>query len=456
MEPRPNVLIVHCHDLGQYLHCYGVPTVRTPHLDSFAAEGVRFRRSFCTAPSCSPSRAALFTGRYPHSNGMLGLAHGQFAWDLNPRERHLAQYLGEAGYATTAVGVVHETSAGAARCGYESYHAPCLAAEAAEAAIEVLHAAHERPEPFLLSVGFVEPHRLPYPAAEGWLPQEHGFPGPHLAADQTLGVHIPAYLRDTPGTRAELAGLQGAVHHVDRQFGRILAAVDQLGLRESTLVVFTADHGIAMPRAKCSLYDPGIEVPLLLRLPSRPGWSGGRTLEPMVSNIDVLPTLLDLAGLEKPAGLQGRSLAPLLDGDPYAARDAVFAEMTYHDYYDPRRCIRTESHKLIANFTTAPAFMDPSQQWRPRSDTVVPACRAVAYHEDIELYDLEADPWEQHDLARDPEQAELRATLSRQLLEHLSATDDPILEGAVASPQHRRTVEALEGKRRAERGSVEP
>lgn len=106
-ERRPNILIVHCHDLGQYLHCYGVKTVRTPNLDLLASQGVRFSRSFCTNPGCSPSRASLFTGRYPHSNGVMGLCHANFAWDLHPGEQHLAQLLHNAGYATAAVGVIH-------------------------------------------------------------------------------------------------------------------------------------------------------------------------------------------------------------------------------------------------------------------------------------------------------------------------------------------------------------
>jgi len=447
-EARPNVLLVHCHDLGQFLHCYGVKTVHTPNLDKLAAEGVRFARSFCTAPGCSPSRASIFTGRWPHSNGVMGLCHANFAWDLNPEERHLAQIFHDAGYATAAVGVIHETASGFQRCGYERHLRQASAAPATDAAINLLREFAAKPEnPFFLSVGFVEPHRLPYrePDWPGALPGDNSFPGPALEPDDSLGVDVPGYLRDTPGTRRELAGLQGAVRHVDAQFGRLMAALAETGLETRTLLVFTADHGIAMPRAKCSLYEPGVQVALILRLPGRQGWHGGAVRQEMISNIDYLPTILDLAGVPIPANVQGRSFAPLLDGKPYEPRREIFTEMTYHDYYDPRRAIRTESHKLIVNFTTAPAFMDPSQCWRPPSDTTVPANHAVAYHPHVELYDLTKDPWEQNDVAQRPEYAEVRSALVRRLHKHLVETKDPILEGAVTSPQHRRAMEILEG-----------
>jgi arylsulfatase A-like enzyme len=441
---RPNILVAHCHDLGQYLHSYGVETVQTPRLDAFAREGVRFARSFCTAPSCSPSRASLFTGRYPHNNGVMGLCHATFAWDLHPQERHLGQFLSDTGYTTAAVGIIHETRSGAARCGYQTYDPAARAREATDAAIERLRVLREQPgRPFYLSVGFIEPHRLP--GADTDPPGEHGFTTPYIKPDAALGIQIPGYLRDTPGTREELAELQGAVRHVDIQFGRLMDAVYELGLAENTLVIFTTDHGVAMPRAKCSLYDPGISVALMMRLPSRPGWHGGITHSSLVSNIDVVPTLLDLLGVPIPGGVQGRSLAPLLDGRPCAPRTEIFAEMTYHDYYDPRRCIRTESHKLVANFSTAPAFMDPSQSWRPRSDTATPPNRAVAYHNAVEVYDLRADPWEQVDLSEMPEAASIRQELAGRLVHHLVATDDPILAGAVTSPHHRRTLGQLEG-----------
>jgi N-sulfoglucosamine sulfohydrolase len=256
---RPNILLVHVHDLGQFLHCYGVKTVQTPNLDALATAGVRFSRSFCTNPGCSPSRASIFTGRYPHSNGVMGLCHANFAWDLNPGERHLAQLLHDGGYSTTAVGVIHETASGYKRCGYDRYLPPASAVPATDAAIRMLREYAAKPgRPFFLCVGFIEPHRLPYrePSWPGALPNDNSFPGPALKPDDSLGVQIPGYLRDTEGTRRELAGLQGGVRHIDSQVGRLMAALKEIRLEDKTLTIFTTDHGIAMPRAKCGMAMP--------------------------------------------------------------------------------------------------------------------------------------------------------------------------------------------------------
>jgi len=443
---RPNIVTFHCHDLGQFLHCYGVKTVRTPNLDKFAEQGVRFARSFCAQPGCSASRASLFTGRYPHNNGVMGLTHANFAWDLRPEEKHLAQFLKEAGYATVAVGVIHETRSGAKRCGYDKHINKGRAGEGTTAAIEELKRLAASRPPFYLYGGFIEPHRLPYPKGPGQPAEGHGFPGPHLTPDRSLGVEVPGYLRGTSGTREELAGLQGAVRHVDEQFGRWMQVIQELGLEKNTLVIVTTDHGIAMPRAKCSVYEPGLQVALLLRHAGRKGWHGGVVRNEMVSNIDVLPTLLELAGIPVPANVQGRSFAPLLDGGTYTPNARIFGELTYHGYYDPQRSIRTERHKLIANFSTAPSFQDPSQQWRPRSNPLTPEYPALAFHPHLELYDLAKDPWEQVDLAKQGEFAAIRNDLASRLYQHMVETDDPLLRGAVTSPQHETTLKLLRGE----------
>lgn len=438
--PRP-IVVLHCHDLGQHLNCYGVETVNSPNLNRFASQGVLFERNFCTAPQCSPSRASIFTGRYPHSNGVMGLTHADFAWDLNPGEQHLGQLLKGAGYSTHGVGVIHETRSGGKRCGFDDYTNESKAQGMADAVIAKLRAVGRSPDkPFYIQAGSIEPHRLGGPNRDG----DQGFLDGRLQPDSERGVQIPGYLRDTTGTRTELAELQGAVRHMDEHMGRVFAAVNELGLDGNTLVIFTTDHGIAMPRAKCSVYEPGLRTSFILRYPQRAGWFGGVRKREMVSNIDLLPTVLDAAGIPVPAAVQGRSLGPLLDGRSYTPRDRIFGEITYHDYYDPRRSIRTEKHKLIVNFTSAPAFMDPSQSWRPRSDTIVPANHALAYHPPWELYDLERDPWEQKDLSADASYRDVLADLRSKLVAHMRGTQDPILKGAVTGPLHRRAQSWLE------------
>lgn len=434
---QPNILVITCHDLGRFLGCYGVPTVHTPNLDRLAGDGILFRQAFCAAPQCSPSRASLFTGRYPHSHGVMGLTHDPFGWDLPDSDHHLASILKSAGYATSVFGVSHEARS-AERCGYDVAVPPSDWPVVNRHALEHLrrHAAGE--QPFFMHLGYREPHRLPNPAESGHM----GFLGNHMAPDDQLGVTIPPYIRGEPSARVEMAELQGAVRTLDAAIGEILEALDTLGLAHDTLVVFTTDHGLALPRAKCSLYDPGLEIALILRWSGR-GWLGGRSVSSLVSNVDIAPTLLEALGLPVSDTVQGASLMPLLDQEAASVRDCIYGEMTYHEYYDPRRCVRTDRHKLIVNFSTAPSFMDPSQSWRPRTIPVVPEDPATSYHVPVELYDLEADPLEHHNLAGNPLHGDSEARLLGMLSEWMQATDDPLLHGAVPAPAHGKAAAAL-------------
>ena len=416
-EPRPNLVCVICHDLGQHLGCYGVPGLRTPHLDAFAAAGLRFANSFCTAPQCSPSRSALWTGRYPHANGVVGLAGGGFENELHEGERHLAQILGEAGYETCLCGNQH-VSARPERCGFGRIHAAISCVDVAPAAVEFLRNREPGGTPFFLQAAFFEPHR----------PFDHYDVEPLDPAQ----VHVPPYLPDIPEVREDLADLEASCASVDRAFGAIVQALDEAGLGDDTVVVFTADHGIAFPHAKMTLYDPGIETALLMRVP---GTEGGQVYGEMISNVDVAPTVLDLLGLEIPANVQGRSFSGLLRGEGYEPREAVCAEKTYHSYYDPMRAIRTDRWKLIANFDYAPQ-QEISGQYTVNTKSYVEIIRArplaCISHPPFELYDLEADPWEQHDLADEPAHAEVRDGLIRRLRQWMEDTGDPLLEGPMA------------------------
>src|SRR5690606_23088392 len=157
-------------------------------------------------------------------------------------------------------GIHHETRQGppeqvAARCGMDEVLPPAPANVLVDQAIERIDRFRDSNQPFYIQIGFHEPHRI---KASNEPETVMGFVGDEIEPDDELGIHVPPYLFDDAGTRTELAELQGAIHALDRQVGRLLEHLDQSGLAENTLVIATTDHGIAMPRAKCTLYDPGI------------------------------------------------------------------------------------------------------------------------------------------------------------------------------------------------------
>ena len=424
---RPNLLLIHCHDLGRHLGTYGVAAVQTPRLDRLACEGVLFENSFCTHPTCSPSRAALFTGRYPHATGVLGLTAAHIKWSLAPQEKHLAAILAQSGYRCVLAGLFHEhLPTDFPRLGYHRRlcgSAP--AREVAAAACSWIGSEAGAAEPFFLTVGLFEPHR----------PFDHGGVGP----DSTRGVTVPQFIpQESEAQRqaaaGEFAALQGAVGEADRRIGEVLDALDAAGLGDETVVVFTTDHGIAMPRAKGSLYDPGIGIALIVRGPAL-GGEGGLRSSALVSNVDVLPTLVEGLGIAVPAAdsarWQGRSfLAPLRGGD--GSRAAVFAEKNFHNTYDPMRCIRTDRHKLIANFEMGPTVVPGDVQVGAVFRASVE--RFTPHRPPFELYDLHADPWEQVNLAGTPGAAPLEADLKARLRGWMEETADPLLAGPIRSP----------------------
>jgi N-sulfoglucosamine sulfohydrolase len=421
-----NLLIITCHDLGRHLGCYGQPTVNSPNLDHLAEQGVRLTDAFCVAPQCSPSRAAMFTGRYPHCNGVMGLTHADFAWDLAAGEKHLANILRDAGWHTASNGNTHE-GRNYDRLGFverlNDHYAPAIA----DGCAAFINRDHGRP--FYLQVGFFEPHR----------PFDHGGAVP----DISKGVIVPPYLVDDEDARREVAAFQGAIRMVDAAIGQLLAALDRSGKADNTLVLFTTDHGIPFPRAKCSLYEPGLGISLILRWPPA-RWRSGSSFPSLLPNIDILPTLLELLELPIPAAVQGRSFAPLLRGDAsYKRNEFIFSEMTFHTYTDPRRAVRNRTHKLIVNFSSAPVFMDPSQSWRPATITRLPADPSGAFHVPIELYDLRDDPLEHRNLAEMPEHRPTRDALLARLHRWMHDTADPLLSGIPMSPIYQAAMAKL-------------
>jgi arylsulfatase A-like enzyme len=427
MMAARDVVLMTTHDIGRHLHCYGADSVESPHLDALAAEGVVFTSAFCTAPQCSPSRASLATGRYPHNNGVLGLAHHGFDWEL--AVPHAAATLASHGFETHLFGGQH-VSLHPERLGFAHMHAPDhsrgnASGDSIAAGLEdLVRGAGEKR--LYIEINFEETHR-PYPV---------------LTAEQLRDAHpeIPAYLPTGPEAAAELAALEFAVGQMDAAAGRVLQALDAAGRAENAIVVFTTDHGLAMPRAKCTLYDPGIEVSLIFHWPA--GRLASRRPEALVSNIDVLPTLLEAAGVAIPAAVQGRSLLPLMRGETGEHRDAIFAEKTFHSYYDPMRCVRTNRHKYIRNFETAFAVEVPGDIQAGAIFRADPSRYSTDRPHVVELYDLESDPLELANLAGTPNLRELERELSEQLWAWMRETHDPLLDGPVASPRYRLAMES--------------
>lgn len=421
---RPNVLIVTTHDTGRFIEPYGVATVETPNLKRLAAEGVRFN-AYTTAPQCSPSRASLTTGRYPHANGVMGLTHGEHRWDLHPNERTIPQILRTAGYRSGHWGVEH-AARDPQRIGNDCYDDACDI-ESTVAGVSAFIEA-DPDQPFVVQIGLTETHRV----------SDHSFGGSPFGV---RGITVPAYLPDAPDTRADLADFQGCVNRADANVGRLVRVLEERELLDETLVLFVSDHGIAFPRAKCTLYDPGVEISLIARLPGTP-LSGGAAPPGMAGIMDIVPTLIDLTDAEAPADLHGASLLPLASGASPGHAE-LFVEKTYHSYYDPMRGIRTDDWKYIRNFEAGlgvevPADVAGGGAYRDLAGRLEPSVHAPA-----ELYDLRSDPHEWTNLAGRPEYASVESELEAKVAKWMRETGDPLLDGPVASPFYRRAMHGL-------------
>jgi arylsulfatase A-like enzyme len=365
----------------------------------------------------------MMTGRWPHATGVLGLTHGPFRWALNDDEVHLAQFLAAAGYTTHLIGVQHVVpEARVARLGYHTREPGGKAPNVGKTVRARLEQQKDSGKPFFLSVGFVQPHR--------------DFRMHDTEPDSSMGVYVPGYVpqqteAQAAAARAEFAEIQGAIRDVDAGVDIILGAVDELGLRDNTVVVFTADHGIAMPRAKCSLYDPGIEVPLIMRAPMW-GTQPGTRLEGLVSNVDYFPTFAEALELEPPPGrIQGLSfLAYLRGGKPH--RSEIFAEKTYHTDYDPLRCVRTEKFKCIINFDLNEAYDSPTdiKKGAIYRTGIEHFCETRRM---FELYDLTEDRWELNNVSGAEQYARVEEELRGRILAWMRETQDPLLRGPVGS-----------------------
>lgn len=438
---RPlNIVYLHAHDAGRWVQPYGYP-VETPNLMRFAKEAVLFRKAFCTTPTCAPSRVSLSSSQYPHQLGMYGLPHE--GWRYADFSHHWVRILRSWGYETALAGVQHECiRADLPELGYEKLldTRPKTGEFYQETIdhVERFLAVREDPRPFFLSIGIDEPHRDNLTRPEINL---HGksdrFSKTRFYDPKKLDGRYtapPPWLPDLPEIRQDMESYREGVKLMDEYMGRVLYVLDHMGYRDNTLVIITADHGIEFPGGKMTLGDQGLQVMLMMRGPADTPFHGGRVVEPLVSHLDVLPTVCELLGKPAPHSFEGKSLVPLARGDVPALHECVFAELTHHGDRgpEPLRAVRTERYKLVRRHLDVSNIM-----WHDGPTT--PVMRAAGWYKRAnapkeELFDLYLDPMEACNRIDDPALQEVRKELGARLDAWMARTGDPFPTGVFPPP----------------------
>lgn len=378
------------------------------------------------------------TGLQPHQNGLMGLSN--FGWTL--RVPHLAERLRDAGYSTHLFGFQHETHEPPETLGYTQVHsqdnrrvgAVCNGVESF-----LRDSSGGEGKPWFAYCGFFDVHRRWRSLAESRFdPAE---------------VAVPAFLPDDSTVRADLARFHQDIEVMDAAVGGVIQTLEETGLDTETLVIFATDHGAAFPNAKATLYDAGVHIPLILHHAGN--IEGGKVYDQLISNTDVVPTLLQMAGLEVPTGLAGRSFLPLLEGETYQERDSVAGSLFYDVAYDPMHYVRTKRYKYIRSFAVTPGDAVGADPETLSSFTggrhvrvddfdvlTTPTWQifptGVEKPEPEELYDLSIDPAEQTNLAASKDHAAILEQMRGKLKQMMTDTESPLLSGHVAPPERQR------------------
>jgi N-sulfoglucosamine sulfohydrolase len=440
-RPR-NLLLILADDLNaDSMGWMGSKLGATPNTDAFARTCHRFEQLHVSVPICQPSRAALLTGRVPHRNGALG---------FHPVSRDvptLPEVLAARGYFTAAFNkTLHMTPED--KFGW-ALHDDGFGKnpKALRANVErAMREAAAKNQPFFINANITDPHR-PFHGTEPRGDADGGPPRrlPPNQANQSAvepfaetAITVPAFLEDLPGVRKEVAQYFSSVRRFDESFGEIQAALEASGARGNTVIVFLSDHGMSFPFSKATVYRNGTWAPVLL------WWPGmGKPVvntEDMVSSVDLMPTLLELLSVPAPAGMDGRSLVPLLEGKQQPGRDHVVTHVNSvsSGRSFPGRCVRSRGQSYIWNSWpdgktrfAVEAMIGLSFRAMEEAAAEDPRIRArvqqYLHRTRQEFYDLEQDPDERRNLIDDPKrQAEIKALRSL-LLAHMRKTADPLL-----------------------------
>lgn len=430
-RPRRNILVIVSDDQGLQFGSYGHRVIQTPNLDRLASEGVRFTHAYCTTASCSASRSVILTGLYNHANGQFGHAHAPHNFHTHATVRSLPRLLRDQGYLTGVIGKLHvqPPSQYPFEVGGEG-NARDLTGMARKAG-DLFGRAREAGQPFYLHIGYGDPHR----AGRGF-GNDRQYAGVKPVLYDPAKVDVPFFLPDQPEVRKELAEYYQAISRLDQGVGMLLDELRKSGQYEETLIVYLSDNGMPFPGAKASVYEAGMRLPLIVRSPELK--RRGSVNNAMVNWTDLAPTCLEWAGVRGPDyPLHGRSFLPVLEQENPAGWDEVFFSHTFHEVinYYPARGVRTRRHKYIRNLFPEllypfPSDLFASETWQGvlrRKDKMMGKRPVETFlrHPPEELYDVEKDPEELHNLAGSPQHAPVLAACRKKVDEMQARTRDP-------------------------------
>ena len=412
MEGKPSIVFMIADDCTyRDIGCYG-GQAHTPNIDGLAEQGMRFTRCFQTAPMCSPTRHSIYTGLYPVKSGAYP-NHTR----VHDGTKSVVQHLSDLGYRVAQSGKTHvgpgsvfawEKIPGGKNPEFDKVGAFMADCKTNDEAFCLLLCSNEPHTPWNLG----DASRYP--------PKK---------------IKLPSYYADTPETRDGMSRYLAEITYYDSQVGEALALLDKHGLANNTLVVVVSEQGNALPFAKWTCYDHGLQSALVARWP---GTIKAGTVNPaMIEYVDLLPTFIEAAG-GTPEGLDGKSLVPVLAGKQ-KHKKYVYGEMTTRginngsDYYGIRS-VRSEKFKYIWNFTPEITFQNACTGSKEFKSWVAAAeagdakaaelVKRYTVRPEIELYDIVKDPLEQNNIADNPEYASVKKDLRAELNRWMTACGD--------------------------------
>ena len=459
---QKNVVIFVVDDQGFQAGCYGNKVIKTPNLDYLAKQGTRFTRAHCTTASCSASRSVIMTGLYNHATGHYGHAHGYNHFSTYETVPTLPVMLEEAGYRTCSIGKYHLAPKYVYR--FQEYRNKGV--QGNRNAVQMARNAkdwisEESDKPFFLYFCTSDPHRGG--GADGFSnfnEDPNRYPGVKPVKYDPKDVIVPPWLPDQPEVRKELAEYYQAISRLDQGLGVLIEALKETGHWDDTLIMFLSDNGPPFPGAKTTLYQPGMNLPLIVRHPAQK--KKNVVTDALVTWADIVPSVLDYCNVKpkpkpvietrdnkgelitkskkmRPVKFHGRSFLSALEQEHPEGFEEHFASHTFHEItmYYPMRVIISGQYKYIFNIAHQLPYpfasdLHASPTWQGvlrRGDKMYGNRSVKAYLQRPrhELYDLKTDPSELNNLAESPQYQTLLENLQGKLKAWQKQTRDPWL-----------------------------